>query len=143
MLVHVLQAPSFIMNWVDDDPCECCGSQEHLFKECYVLYEKVQAYKDWEDSLIGWYGYKRADYENLNGPSSHHQYIKPRPPNYQEYYYSEMDYHYEQERSYNNYEPERHISQVTGMSMMSTIINTLNRHMRNLKIQYFQSLMRF
>ncbi|KAJ0853537.1 hypothetical protein HanRHA438_Chr14g0652341 [Helianthus annuus] len=47
----------------------------------------------------------KVDYEDLKDPSSHYPYVKP-PPNYQEYYYSEMDYHYEQERSYTNYEPK-------------------------------------
>ncbi|MFS8021063.1 hypothetical protein Hanom_Chr16g01423041 [Helianthus anomalus] len=106
MQVNVLLASSFIMNWVDDDPRECCGSQEHLLQECSVFYEKVQAYKDREVSLIGWYGYGQTDYENLKGPSSRYPYVKPPPPNYQEYYHSEMNYHYEKEWGYNNYEPE-------------------------------------
>ncbi|MFS7905740.1 hypothetical protein Hanom_Chr01g00051241 [Helianthus anomalus] len=95
------------MDWVDDDPCECYGSGEHLLKDCSIFYEKVQAYKDREDSLSGWYGYWRVDYEDLKGPSSHYPYVKPYPPsNYQEYYHSNMDYHYEQEWDYNNYELE-------------------------------------
>ncbi|KAJ0920562.1 putative transcription factor interactor and regulator CCHC(Zn) family [Helianthus annuus] len=95
------------MNWVDDDPCECCGSGEHLIEDCSVFYEKVQAYKDREDYLSGLYEYRRADYEDFNGPSSHYPYARPPPPpTYQDYYYPEIDYHYEQERGYNNYEPD-------------------------------------
>ena len=107
MQVHVLQVPPFNMNWVDDYPCECCGSGEHLLEDCPVFYEKVQAYKDREDYLSGLYGNGRANYEDFGGPSSHSPYIRPPPPpNYQDYYYSEMGYHYEQGQGYKNYEPD-------------------------------------
>ncbi|KAJ0733490.1 hypothetical protein HanPI659440_Chr11g0408851 [Helianthus annuus] len=94
------------MNWVDDDPCECCGSGEHYLEDCSVFYEKVQANKEREDYLSGLFEYRRADYEDFNDPSSYYPYGNPPPPDYQEYYYSEMDYHYEQEQGYNNYEPD-------------------------------------
>ena len=64
MQVDVLQVPSFNMNWVDDDPCECCGSGEHYLEDCSVLYEKVQANKEREDYLSGLFEYRRADYED-------------------------------------------------------------------------------
>ncbi|MFS7979981.1 hypothetical protein Hanom_Chr10g00934031 [Helianthus anomalus] len=75
------------MNWVDDDPCECCGSGEHYLEDCSVFYEKVQANKDREDYLSELYEYRRADYEDFNGPSSYYPYDNPPPPHYQEYYY--------------------------------------------------------
>ncbi|MFS8024911.1 hypothetical protein Hanom_Chr16g01468851 [Helianthus anomalus] len=106
-LVHVLNTPSFNIDRVDDDPCESCESGEHLLEDCFVFYENVQTYKDREDSLSGWYEYERTDYEDLNGPTSYYPYVNPPPPpSYQEYYYSEIDYHYEKERGYKNYEPE-------------------------------------
>ncbi|KAJ0947422.1 hypothetical protein HanRHA438_Chr01g0015031 [Helianthus annuus] len=95
------------MNWVDDDPCECCGSGEHYLEDCSVFYEKVQANKEREDYLSGLFDYRRADHKDFNGPSSHYPYTRPPPPpDYQDYYYSEMDYHYAQEQGYNNYEPD-------------------------------------
>ncbi|KAJ0459176.1 hypothetical protein HanLR1_Chr16g0607071 [Helianthus annuus] len=75
------------MNWVDDDMCECCGSGEHYLEDCSVFYVKVQAKKDQEDYLSGFYEYRRADYEDFNGPSSYYPYDNPPPPHYQEYYY--------------------------------------------------------
>ena len=84
MQVHVLQVPSFNMNWVDDDPCECCGSGEHYLEDCSVFYEKVQANKEQEDYLSGLFDYRRADYEDFNGPSSHYPYTRPPLPPEQE-----------------------------------------------------------
>ncbi|KAJ0693553.1 hypothetical protein HanPI659440_Chr15g0598471 [Helianthus annuus] len=72
------------MNWVDDDPCECCGSGEHYLEDCFVFYEKVQANKEWEDYLSGLFDYRRADYEDFNGPSSHYPYTRPPLPPEQE-----------------------------------------------------------
>ncbi|KAJ0447252.1 hypothetical protein HanRHA438_Chr17g0809341 [Helianthus annuus] len=72
------------MNWVDDDPCECCGSGEHYLEYCSVFYEKVQANKEREDYLSGLFDYRRADYEDFNGPSSHYPYTRPPLPPEQE-----------------------------------------------------------
>ncbi|KAJ0521075.1 hypothetical protein HanIR_Chr10g0466671 [Helianthus annuus] len=75
------------MNWVDDDPCECCGSGEHYLEDCSVFYEKVQANKEREDYLSGLFEYRRADYEDFNGTSSYYPYDNPPQPHYQDYYY--------------------------------------------------------
>ena len=72
------------MNWVDDDPCECCGSGEHYLEDCSVFYEKVQANKEREDYLSGLFEYRRADYEDFNGPSSYYPYTRPPLPPEQE-----------------------------------------------------------
>ncbi|KAM0004619.1 hypothetical protein Hdeb2414_s0235g00843201 [Helianthus debilis subsp. tardiflorus] len=72
------------MNWVDDDPCECCGSGEHYLEDCSVFYEKVQANKEREDYLSGLFDYRRADHKDFNGPSSHYPYTRPPLPPEQE-----------------------------------------------------------
>ncbi|XP_035838613.1 uncharacterized protein LOC118486339 [Helianthus annuus] len=48
---------------------------------------KFQANKEREDYLSGLFEYRRADYEDFNGPSSYYPYDNPPPPHFQEYYY--------------------------------------------------------
>ena len=89
------------MNWVDDNPCEGCGSQEHLLQDCLVFHERVQEYKERQGYLIGRQGYMREDHKDFEDTSSYYPRFEPPPPsNYQYYYSSEEDW------EYNNCEPD-------------------------------------
>ncbi|KAJ0750169.1 hypothetical protein HanLR1_Chr05g0178801 [Helianthus annuus] len=127
------------MNWVDDDPCECCGSGEHYLEDCSVFYEKVQAYKDREDYLSGLYRYGRADYEDFNGPSSYYPYDNPPPPHYQEYYYETelphfSSYREEYDDYYNEYpQPASEEPQDSMHSKLNALINMVKGYHEDIK----------
>ncbi|KAJ0524250.1 hypothetical protein HanIR_Chr10g0502461 [Helianthus annuus] len=120
------------MNWVDDDPCECCGSGEHYLEDCSVFYEKVQANKEREDYLNGLFEYRRADYEDFSGPSSYYPYDNPPPPHYQEYYHEPelprfSSYREEYDDCYNEYsQPASEEPQDSISSKLDAIMNAMS-----------------
>ncbi|KAJ0853797.1 hypothetical protein HanRHA438_Chr14g0655341 [Helianthus annuus] len=119
------------MNWVDDDPCECCGSGEHYLEDCSVFHAKVQANREREDYLSGLYDYRRADYEDFSGPSSYYPCDNP-PPHYQEYYHEPelprfSSYREEYDDCYNEYsQPASEEPQDSISSKLDAIMNAMS-----------------
>ncbi|KAJ0576360.1 hypothetical protein HanIR_Chr05g0223531 [Helianthus annuus] len=130
------------MNWIDDDPCECCGSGEHYLEDCSVFYEKVQANKEREDYLSGLFEYRRADYEDFNGPSSYYPYDNPPPPHYQEYYYEPELPHFSSYRKvyddyYNEYpQPAYEEPQDSINSKLDAIMNAIITSNQEIKKEF-------
>ncbi|KAJ0780656.1 hypothetical protein HanPI659440_Chr06g0240181 [Helianthus annuus] len=128
------------MNWVDDDPCECCGSGEHYLEDCSVFYEKVQANKDREDYLSGLFEYRRADFEDFNGPSSYYPCGNPPPPHYQEYYYEPKSPYFSSYREekyddyYNEYpQPVYEKPQDSMHSKLDALMNMVKEYHQDIK----------
>ncbi|KAJ0582835.1 hypothetical protein HanHA300_Chr04g0156421 [Helianthus annuus] len=128
------------MNWVDDDPCECCGSGEHYLEDCSVFYEKVQANKEREDYLSGLFEYRRVDYEDFNGPSSYYPYDNPPLPHYQEYYYEPESPHFSSYREeeyddyYNEYPQPALEEPLESMhSKLDSLINMMKEYHEDIK----------